>query len=348
MTPSQRLLKFTTPFYMERFSNAKELVGGFEKFAERLHKWNMGCLRQILSLSSANTDNVYRYLNDVCKSVLSRDLQFEGGAEEIYATLKSIEPALGDDHIFDFMGSAKYYMFPHIDVILLFILKIDVFLTYPTIMNAEDLSTDTYGLIHVDPPKSRARMGIQFSTWLSRGFKDPTKVPLWAIFEPFTYQPQSIRIAFRGEFKGLEKRDPVMTMSEDYLYVPYATQNRKPMFFTCEDAPRSIVYTFNLENNFEIVRYSSRIAPFQPHKDYGPHFELLEGPAMAGVKALAREAQTISLTCETQRIAEVYVNPRYEERTVEFTYLGSTETVDFANSPEDAYYNYILQKFCAL
>jgi hypothetical protein len=306
----------------------------------------MQCLEQLIALSKDNPSILYAYLNDVCKIITQQDLAFYGGPQDIFDTVSSIESDLDEGLEFESIARIKFSMFPHPDVILLFILKIDVFFTYPTLMNPEDLKRDTYGLISFERlSKSRARMGIQFSTWMSRAFKDSTKVPLWAIFEPFAYQQDSIRVAFRSSVKGLTSQDPIMTMSEDYQNVPYATQNRTGVLYSCDTAPRSIVYTFDIADNFHILKYSSRTAPFQPHKDYGPHFEILEGPALLGVKSASREAQTISLTCETHRLAEIEVKLHPSEKEVELSSDGLSERLAYQEFPEDAIFMYINQRY---
>jgi hypothetical protein len=169
----------------------------------------------------------------------------------------------------------------------------------------------------------------------------PRTAPFWVIFEPLSFRPTELSVAFRSQTLNFDLSAPIYTSALDYWEMPSTTQGLQT-YGSCDQYPYSVTFSYDPYRDFSLIKnFRPQSNTFSPVSRYGENLEVFAGPSLFCVKAGDIDLQTISSTCDLRRIGQVNAKVDSARKIVEFQDLQGCVFFKYTSSPEDAYYLYL-------
>lgn len=338
------MLHFATPFAPERIAGSDTLVRPYDEFLSDLGNWCREKVEQMYSMVPERRTLVGDYLSLTCNRLFKTSQQLGDTYEEIMEGLATVSDSQRDPWFTINLFGNIVHVRNNPEVLLFCILKRDILhACCNSNASALDLSTMFCGIIYFP---DRPRHVLKLIGFLFYDFTKETArrdhMPLWVQTEPVAAIKDSLTIAFRRNFLGLDSRDPIITASVDYQNFPVATRTRKDESGTCTTHPRSILYTYDPFDDFSLPRNFRTYVNFEPAKHYGENFELYGGENLVCIKAGEVDIQNISLICTTRRLAEYAAHVDFKLKVVSIHFEGTNLEFSYQNIPEEAYYDFLV------
>ena len=339
------MLKYATPFYLERWNGSHELQGGEDAFLERLRAWNSDAYLQMVRLAKGNVALVQEYLQTLANLVF-RNSGVQLGSD-LNSTYRALHKLCVEDYIDIRVGMYNVGIWARPECLLLCLFKFDIIQAcQSSAQPGDDLSRIFYDIfVFEDYRPAVLKSGFWYFRQFSEKVGYPHSGPMWVQMEPVLVLKDDITVAFRRQFKNLKSTDPIYTASYDYRNFRYATLSKKDGLVTCATHPRCISYTYDPFHNFVLPRTFKRDInrknTFKPSTLFGSMLEIYRGESLACIKGGDVDIQNVSLNCDMQRVAEIRASIERDRKTVIFDYEGRKIEIQYEDIPEDAYYQFL-------
>ena len=324
------MLKFATPFYLERWNDSYELQGGEGAFLERLRAWNSNAYLQMVSLARGDVTLVQEYLQDLASTLVFRNSGVHLGSD-LNSTYRALRKLCVNDSIDIQVGMYNVGVWAQPECLLLCLLKYDIIhACQSSDQPGADLSRSFYDIfIFTHDRPAVIKPGFWYFSQFSKRVGYPHSAPMWVQMEPVLVLKDDITVAFRRQFKDLKVTDPIYTASYDYRNFRYATLTKKDGLVTCATHPRCISYTYDPFHNFALPRTFKRDInrknTFKPATLFGSILDI----------------QNVSLNCDMRRVAEIRGSISWSRKIVTLHDDGSEMEIPYGDIPEDAYYQFL-------